>query len=191
MEPPGLAALSEEAILERLRSWPTVRSAAVLPATSTTRLGLQCTLWCKGCSVRANGRESVQVTETSRTSLLQCMEELEKKLSNHGATCEAQAAAAKCKAAVEQQVKGKACAARGSVAEAAGINPKHDMLQAMMALASAKARAKTANLEALAAEKAKDAVEAEVEALEAAAASSRLRSRWAARSPAFDCCGST
>ena len=57
---PKEAVLPEEAILERLRSHPTVRSARVLPATSKTRLGLQCTLWCKGCAVRSNGVENVQ-----------------------------------------------------------------------------------------------------------------------------------
>ena len=162
MEPgPGLEVLSEAAILEPLRSYPTVRSAAVIPAASTTRLGLQCTLWCKGCSVRANGRENAQVTEVTRTTLPQCMEELENKLSKHGAACEARAAAAKGKAAAEQQAKGKAGSAQGS--SAAGINPEQDMLQAMMmALAGAKARAKTANATALAAEKAKDAAQAEL-----------------------------
>ena len=56
-----MAELSEEAIVERLLLCPVVRSAAVLPHDPPrTRFGLQCKLWCKGCTVRATGVENVQ-----------------------------------------------------------------------------------------------------------------------------------
>ena len=70
--------LSEEAILERLRLHPAVRSAAVLPHEPPKTIGgLQCKLWCKGCCVRATGVKNVQFTAT-RTTLTACLAELER-----------------------------------------------------------------------------------------------------------------
>ena len=104
--------LSEEAILERLRLCGLVRGAAKLPHAPPTRLGLQVTLWCKGCAVRATGVESAQVSAT-RTTLPACLAELETKLSKHGAECEARAAAAKA-AAAQQQSAGAGSSGAGS-----------------------------------------------------------------------------
>ena len=71
-----MSELTEEAIVERLRLCPVVRSAAPLPHRPPRTIGgLQCKLWCKGCSVRATGVENVQFTAT-RTTLTTCLAEL-------------------------------------------------------------------------------------------------------------------
>ena len=128
--------LSEDAILERLRLHPAVRSASVLPHEPPKTIGgLQCRLWCRGCAVRSSGTENVQFTAT-RTTLAACLAELEKKLSKHGAECETRAAAAK--AAAEQQQSSRA----GSSGTAEAMPP--DVMRAMMGLARAETRAKAA-----------------------------------------------
>ena len=158
--------LPVEAILERLRQHPAVRSASVLPHEPPKNFGgLQCRLWCKGCAARSSGIENVQFSAT-RTTLTACLAELEKKLAKHGANCEARAAAAKAAAAQQQSAGAGSSGVAGSPGTA-GVE-HHDAGRAMMAPAGARARAAAANKEALAAEKAKDAAEAEVEALEAA-----------------------
>jgi len=105
----------------------------------------------------------------------QCLEELEAKLGKHGAECEERAAAAKAAAAEQQS------AAVGSSSGAASTSGGNtNALAAMMALREAQSRASVANEAALAAEKEKDAAEAEVERLHSVLEPKRPRTEAAA-----------
>ena len=141
-----------------------VTKLSFVPAHKDKAQGFRATLSCALCrwyDSCGKGQEQAVQLSRERTTLLACLQELRKRLQDrHGFRC-AQAVAKK---------------AAADAASPATVDPDTpNVLQAMMKLEQAKARAKTANKVALEAEKERDAAETAVEELKTSHISSRKR----------------